>query len=90
LKLESIGELLTLWTYSSDAFLILDKKAKILYANPALEQVSGIGLKSQVGKTISELIKRGIINDSASLKAIQQKKIITSTTAKPLDKNNFM
>jgi PAS domain S-box-containing protein len=78
LKLDSIGELLTLWTYSSDAFLILDKKAKILYANPALEQVSGIGLKSQVGKTISELIKRGIINDSASLKAIQQKKIITS------------
>ncbi len=78
MKLDSIGELLTLWTYSSDAFLILDKKAKILYANPALEQVSGIGLKSQVGKTISELIKRGIINDSASLKAIQQKKIITS------------
>ena len=78
MEVERIGELLTLWTHSSDAFLILDKKAKILFANPALERVSGIGLKKQVGRTISELIKGGIINDSASLKAIQQKKIITS------------
>ena len=75
---ENISELLTLWTHSSDAFLILDNSAKILYANPVLESISGLDMKRQVGRNIRELLKDGLINNSSSLKAIQQKKIITS------------
>jgi PAS domain S-box-containing protein len=78
LEKENISELLTLWTHSSDAFLILDDSAKILYANPVLESVSGLDMKRQVGRNIRELLKDGLINNSSSLKAIQQKKIITS------------
>jgi PAS domain S-box-containing protein len=78
LEKENISELLTLWTHSSDAFLILDDSAKILYANPVLERVSGLDMKRQVGRNIRDLLKDGLINNSSSLKAIQQKKIITS------------
>ena len=78
LKKDNFKELITLWTHSSDAFLILDNNAKILYANPVLEQVSGLDVKRQVGRRISDLLSTGIINNSASLKAIQQKRIVTS------------
>lgn len=78
LKKDNFSELITLWTHSSDAFLILDNDAKIMYANPVLEQVSGLDVQRQVGRNIRDLIKTGLINNSASLKAIQQRKMVTS------------
>lgn len=78
MKKDNFSELITLWTHSSDAFLILDNNATILYANPVLEQVSGLDIKKQVGRNIRELLRTGMINNSASLKAVQQKRIVTS------------
>ncbi len=78
MKKDDFRELITLWTHSSDAFLILDDNATILYANPALEQVSGLEIKKQVGHNIRELLRTGMIDNSASLKAAQQKRVVTS------------
>lgn len=74
---ESINELKTLWEHSNDAFLILDNKATILYANPAIEDVSGLGLKQIVNKNIRDLLRLKLINNSASLEAIKEKRTAT-------------
>lgn len=77
MKKESFRELITLWTYSSDAFLILDNNANILYANPVLEQVSGLEMKRQVDRNIRDLLNDGLINNSASLGAIKHNSSVT-------------
>jgi PAS domain S-box-containing protein len=74
---EGISELMTLWEHSSDAFLILDSSATILYANPSIEKITGIALKYQIGKTIRDLLNDGVISGSASLSAIKEKKTVT-------------
>ena len=73
----SINELKTLWEHSNDAFLILDSKATILYANPAIETVSGLGLKQIINKNIRDLLREKLINNSASLEAIKEKMTAT-------------
>lgn len=73
-----MSELITLWTHSSDAFLILDNKAGILYANPVLEQVSGLDMKMHIGRSIGDLLGEGLISNPASLKAIRHRKTVTS------------
>jgi PAS domain S-box-containing protein len=74
---EYLNELMTLWEHSSDGFLILDSKATILYSNPAIEQVSGLDQKYLHKKNIRDLLYKGMISDSASLKAIKQRKTVT-------------
>ncbi|MEW5921466.1 MAG: sigma 54-interacting transcriptional regulator [Bacillota bacterium] len=75
--MESINELKTLWEHSNDAFLILDQSATILYANPAIENVSGLGLKQILNKNIRDLLRERLINNSASLEAIKERKTTT-------------
>lgn len=78
--MESLNELKTLWEYSNDAFLILDKHANILYANPAIETISGLSLNQVVNNNIKELLRKELINDSASLETIKAKR----TTSRPI------
>ncbi len=72
------SELITLWKHSSDAFLILDNKAGILYANPVLEQVSGLDMKMHGGRSIGDLLGDGLISNPASLKAIRHRETVTT------------
>jgi len=75
--IESLNELKTLWEYSTDAFLILDDQATILYANPSIEDISGLGLKQVLNSNIRELLNAGLISDSASMEAIKSRKRTT-------------
>lgn len=75
--MDIVDELKTLWQHSNDAFLILDKSANILYSNPAIEEISGLGLKHILQKNIKDLLRQGLISNSASLEAIKDRKTTT-------------
>lgn len=75
--MDSLNELKTFWEHSNDGILILNEHADVLYANPANEIVSGLNAKEVVNNNIRHLLKRGLINDSASLKAIEAKRTTT-------------
>lgn len=82
--MDSLNELKTFWEHSNDGILIINEYADVLYANPANEIVSGLSTKEVVNNNIRDLLKRGLINDSASLEAIEAKttttrQIVTST-----------
>ena len=74
---ESMGELRTLLTHSSDALLISDPQGKILYVNPAIESISGLNVKTHLGRNIRDLIKEKLINHSATLESLEQRKTVT-------------
>lgn len=75
--MDSLNELKTFWEHSNDGILILNEHADVLYANPANEIVSGLSAKEIVNNNIRDLLKRELINDSASLKAIETKRTAT-------------
>lgn len=78
MKNHHFQDLIKLWTHSSDALIILDHKTNFLYANSAVDRVSGLGLKMHVGRSIHDFLNAGFINNAASLKAIKHKRIVTS------------
>lgn len=77
MKRESMGELETILTHSSDALLISDPSGKILYVNPAIEKISGLDVKTHQGKNIRDLLRDRLINHSATLESLEQRKTVT-------------
>ncbi|HEY9570603.1 MAG TPA: sigma 54-interacting transcriptional regulator [Metalysinibacillus sp.] len=62
---------------SFDGIVIVDSKGKILYQNPAYERITGLSTEYCVKKNLQELVDDGIIDMSASLKVLEEKRSIT-------------
>ena len=56
---------------------IIDHAGKVLYANPAIQQLYQLSSEDFVGKNISELVKKGIFNISAAQKIFASKKPVS-------------
>lgn len=57
--------------FMNDGIYITDNKGVTLYVNEAYTQVSGINSSELVGREMSELIRAGYFEDSASLKVLK-------------------
>ena len=62
---------------SFDGIVITDEKGKILYQNPAYERITELSTEYCMGKNLQTLVDQGIIDVSASLRAIEEKRSIT-------------
>lgn len=85
---------------SSDGILISDPHGEVIYLNDAYEETTGLKRKELIGKNLSDLLEKGIINKALSLEVIKDDKRISAihkyvsgksalTTASPIkDSNN--
>ncbi|KOS61121.1 sigma 54-interacting transcriptional regulator [Lysinibacillus agricola] len=62
---------------SFDGIVISDAKGKIMYQNPAYERITELSTEFCIGKNLQSLVDKGIIDVSASLKAIKGNRSIT-------------
>ncbi len=74
---DSIADMKTLLDYSSYALLISDSEGKILYVTPSIEKISGLNVKTHLGRNIRDLVKERLLNKSATLEALKKKEIST-------------
>lgn len=73
----SIADMKTLLEYSSDALLISDSEGKILYVTPSIEKISGINVKTHLGRNVRDLVKEKFLNRSATLGALEKEEPVT-------------
>lgn len=62
---------------SFDGIVICDKDGIIIHQNPSYEQITGLSAKNCIGRNLKELEDEGIIDVSASLKALRDNKEVT-------------
>ncbi|WP_353948239.1 sigma 54-interacting transcriptional regulator [Sporolactobacillus sp. Y61] len=62
---------------SFDGIVFSDNEGIILYQNPAYEKIAGLSTKFCVGKSLKTLQDEGIINVSASLRALAENRPVT-------------
>ena len=67
----------SLLDHSNDAILVSDPEGKIIYVNPAIEKVTGLTVKAHLERNIRDLVQEKLINCSATLEGLEQKKTIT-------------
>ncbi|RUL50361.1 MULTISPECIES: sigma-54-dependent Fis family transcriptional regulator [Lysinibacillus] len=77
LKEEFAEELEDVINSSFDGIVIADAEGIILYQNPAYERITGLSTEFCIGKSLQELVDIGVIDISASLKAIKEKRSVT-------------
>lgn len=62
---------------SFDGIVISDKDGIIMHQNPSYEQITGLSAKDCIGRSLKELEEEGVIDASASLKALKEDKAVT-------------
>lgn len=62
---------------SFDGIVISDKNGIIIHQNPAYEQITGLSTRECIGRSLKELEEEQVIDVSASLKALEEKKQVT-------------
>lgn len=62
---------------SSDGLFVCDGQANVIRVNPASERIHKIQARELIGKNMVDLIKQGFIDQSAALKAIQNKATVS-------------
>ncbi|WP_342545478.1 sigma 54-interacting transcriptional regulator [Lysinibacillus sp. FSL K6-4013] len=62
---------------SFDGIVIADNKGKILFQNPSYKEITGLSPEQCIGRKLSDLEKEGVIDVSASLKALKEKRAQT-------------
>ena len=62
---------------SYDGIYITDPDGVTIYTNPAIERITGIPKEYYIGKSVNQLIKRGILNDSVTHKVVKQKRTVS-------------
>jgi len=67
-------ELDTIINSSHDGFWICDGQGKVIKINPASEQLTGIRAEKFIGKFMQELVDKGFIDRSVTLKVLKSKK----------------
>ncbi|WP_246945208.1 sigma-54 interaction domain-containing protein [Bacillus pinisoli] len=74
---ESNRELDAIIESSYDGIYITDKFGNTLKTNSAIERITGIPKHYYIGKNITHLMKRGILEESVTLKVIEQKQTVS-------------
>lgn len=62
---------------SFDGIYITDGKANTVMINHSYEQITGLNKKEVFGKNMKKLVESGIISQSGSLKAIEERRTVT-------------
>jgi PAS domain S-box-containing protein len=62
---------------SFDGIVISDKDGIIIHQNPSYEQITGLSAKDLIGRNLKELEDEGVIDNSASLRALKENKAVT-------------
>ncbi len=62
---------------SYDGIYITDKDGITLKTNSAIERITGIPKHYYIGKDIRDLMKRGILQESVSIRVLEEKKTVT-------------
>ncbi|WP_096188858.1 sigma-54 interaction domain-containing protein [Evansella halocellulosilytica] len=62
---------------SYDGFYITDNEGNTLKANSAIERITGIPKDYYIGKNINDLLRRGILKESVTLKVLEQKESVS-------------
>lgn len=74
---KSIRELDAIIESSYDGIYITDVNGVTLKTNSAIERITGIPKHYYIGKKTSELVKRGILEESVTMKVLKSKKSVT-------------
>lgn len=74
---EICRELDTVIESSYDGIAVTDGEGNILKVNQAYSRITGINVQEVLGKNIADLLKEGIISDSATLQAIKAGKPVS-------------
>lgn len=74
---KSIREMDAIIESSYDGIYITDIQGNTLKTNSAIERITGIPKHYYIGKTTSDLVKRGILKESVTLKVLTEKKTVT-------------
>lgn len=67
-------ELDTIINSSHDGFWISDGQGKVISINPASEQLTGIRAENFIGKSMKEMVDKGLIDQSVTLKVLKSRK----------------
>jgi len=70
------AELETIINSSHDGLWICDGNATVVRINPASERMNGIKAEDVVGKSMQELVERGVVDRSATLEAIRTRRVV--------------
>lgn len=62
---------------SYDGIYITDADGVTIYTNPAIERITGIPSEYYIGKSVNQLIKRGILNASVTHKVVKQRRTVS-------------
>ncbi|WP_339162018.1 sigma 54-interacting transcriptional regulator [Siminovitchia sp. FSL W7-1587] len=62
---------------SFDGIVISDHEGVIIHQNPSYEKITGLSTKDCIGRSLKELEEEGVIDASASLKALREDKAVT-------------
>ncbi|MFD4819078.1 sigma-54 interaction domain-containing protein [Peribacillus butanolivorans] len=62
---------------SYDGIYITDQKGITLYTNSAIERITGIPKEYYIGKSVDQLIKRGILNTSVTHKVVKLRRTVS-------------
>lgn len=73
----SIRELDAIIESSYDGIYITDVNGNTLKTNSAIERITGIPKHYYIGKNTSDLVKRGILKESVTIKVIEEKKAVS-------------
>lgn len=62
---------------SYDGLWITDGQGKVLRINRAYERIAGLSADQVVGRNMEDLVKEGLVTDSATLRVLEEKKRVT-------------
>ena len=74
---ETLRRLSAIIGHSFDGIYITDGQANTIMINSAYEQITGLNKDEVVGRNMKELVQEGIISASGSVRAIEEKRVIT-------------
>ncbi|GAX89005.1 sigma-54 interaction domain-containing protein [Effusibacillus lacus] len=77
LKNQESDEFTQIINSSFDGIVIVDANGIILFQNPAYEKITGLKAKDCVGRHLQDLIDEGMIDQSVSLRVLQEQKPLT-------------
>ena len=62
---------------SYDGIWICDAEGKTLFINPAIERITGLRKETVIGRNMSDLVKKGVFDKSATIEVIKKKQTVT-------------
>lgn len=87
---ESTRELNAIFENSYDGIYITDPEGKTLKTNAAIERITGIPKEYYIGKTVDELIQRGILKTSVTHEVLKKKRRVTINQLNYAGKDTLM